>query len=45
MEKVDTDILRSAAPKWSLGGDKRLLDTLQNMHQVRKRFIILEKNI
>ncbi|XP_045528937.1 WASH complex subunit 2 isoform X1 [Pieris brassicae] len=32
MEKVDLDTLRSLSSKWSLGGDKRLLDLLQNIH-------------
>ncbi|XP_047513319.1 WASH complex subunit 2 isoform X1 [Pieris napi] len=32
MEKVDIDTLRSLSSKWSLGGDKRLLDLLQNIH-------------
>ncbi|CAG4986176.1 unnamed protein product [Colias eurytheme] len=33
MEKVDTETLRSAASKWSLNGDRHLLDLLQNIHQ------------
>ncbi|XP_038219840.1 WASH complex subunit 2A [Zerene cesonia] len=33
MEKVDTETLRSAASKWSLGGDRHLLNLLQNIHQ------------
>ncbi|CAK1546397.1 unnamed protein product [Leptosia nina] len=33
MEKVSTDTLRSAASKWSLGGDKQLLDLLQDFHK------------
>ncbi|XP_028165177.1 WASH complex subunit 2C isoform X2 [Ostrinia furnacalis] len=31
--EANTTSLRSAAPQWSLAGDKQLLDILQNIHQ------------
>ncbi|XP_060808930.1 WASH complex subunit 2 [Amyelois transitella] len=31
--EADTDALRSAAPQWSLAGDKQLLGVLQNIHE------------
>ncbi|CAG9794367.1 unnamed protein product [Diatraea saccharalis] len=33
MENNNTKALRDAASKWSLAGDKQLLDILQNIHQ------------